>query len=372
MILESRDEILVQAEDLQQFCARLFLRLGLPVRDAELVAECLVEADLRGVHCHGVLLMPGYVRRLQAGGISPQPQVRVVHETIATALLDGDNGMGQVVAERAMNIAIDKSRQAGMGSVGVAHSNHYGAGARWPMMALAHDMIGYAVTNAGSIVAPWGGKTALLGTNPWSIAIPAGVGYPIVLDMATSVVAANRLVWGAKRGEHIPLGWAVDAEGRPTTDPERGLAGRLLPTGTYKGYGLAVVAEILAGALTGASLGLRMLQAIADPSRPLETGHLFLAIDVGAFMLPKRFKAQVVELIRELKGAELESGVTEIFLPGELELRTEHRRRAAGVPLPAAILKELEALAADVGVPLLPWKPVSARPGGAMNSAALE
>lgn len=352
---DSPREILLKAEDLQRFCAQVFSQLGLPDEDADLVADSLVESDLRGVHSHGVVLMPTYARRLQGGGINPRPDIRVVRETVATALIDGDDGQGQVVAKRAMEIAIAKARETGSGTVGVLCSSHFGAGSRWPMMALAHDMIGLAVTSSGASVAPWGGKTPLLGTNPWAVAIPAGQAWPIVLDMATSVMAGGKLVWAVKCEECIPLGWAVDTEGHPTTDPERGLAGRLLSAGGYKGYGLAVAVEMLASALTGASLGARMMQALADSAQPLNVGHFFVTIDVGAFMPPDQFKARVDDFVREMKQAELEPGVTEMLLPGELEFRMAQEQRRSGIPLPMTVLLELEEIGEILNLSV-PWK----------------
>lgn len=347
-------DIVVNANVLRHFGARVFERLDLPQADADLVSASLVEADLRGVHSHGVLLLPGYINRLKAGGINPHPAVRVVRDTAATALLDGDNGMGQVVARRAMGIAIDKARHAGMGGVGVMHSHHYAAGAYWAQMALAEDMIGLAMTNAGAHVAPWGGTSPRLGTNPWTIAVPAGAEYPIVLDMATSVVAAGRLVWALKRGEPIPADWAVDGAGAPTCDPAQGLAGRLLPTGAYKGYGLAVIVEALAGILTGASLSLELL-AVRDPASPLNIGHFFQAIRVDVFMEIDRFRKRVDELVRALKQSELEPGSAEILLPGEREFRLERERRSSGIPLPVTLLKELQATGDQLSVQA-PWR----------------
>ena len=347
-------DILIGADTLQLFCRQIFSHVGLADEDAKLVAEALVEADLRGVHSHGVILLPTYVRRLQAGGINPRPKVQVVRQTVASALVDGDSGPGQVVANRAMEIAIEKAGQAGTGTVGVLNSNHFGAGARWPMMALAHNMVGLAVTTTGAMMAPWGGQEKFLGTNPWIVAIPAGHQWPIVLDMATTVVAGGKLVWAAKRGEAIPLGWALDEAGGATTDSVRGLAGRLPPTGGYKGYGLAVVVDILAGALTGAMMGFGMTQALADPAQPLNTGHLFLAINVAAFISPEQFAVRVDDYISHMKQTSREFCVSEILLPGERAFRTEQERRATGIPLPLAVMTELEEIAGGLNIPGLP------------------
>jgi LDH2 family malate/lactate/ureidoglycolate dehydrogenase len=346
----SGPDVLILHQALEETCTGILASLGLDPAPAGLVARTLVEADLRGVHSHGVLLMPAYARRLQAGGFNPRPRLRLIRESAATAVLDGDGGFGQVVAEAAMGIAIEKARASGSGVVGVVNSNHYAAGAHWAMMALPADCIGLALTSAGSAVAPWGGATPLLGTNPWTLAIPAGVELPVVLDMATSVVPAGRLLWAMQRSEEIPLGWAVDGDGRPTTDPREGLRGRLLSAGAYKGYGLAVIAELLTTALTDAGPGPDSLQSRADPNEPLQISHHFQAIDVAAFLPPDRFKARVDALVRRLKGSAREPGVAEILLPGEIEFRTERERRATGIPMPPALLADLAALARAQGL----------------------
>jgi LDH2 family malate/lactate/ureidoglycolate dehydrogenase len=342
-------DILVNHEALQQVCTHIFTRLGLPEAHAELVAASLVEADLRGVHSHGMLLVAGYAGRIQKGWVNLQPHIAVVRETTGTILLDGDNGMGQVVAQRAMELAIAKAKQNGVGIVGVAHSNHYGAGAWWGQLAVAQDMIGLVLTGAGAIIAPWGGTTKLLGTNPWTIAVPAGAEFPVVLDMATSVVAHGKIAWAAKRGEKIPMGWALDADGQATDDPQRGFAGRLPPFGTYKGYGLMVMVDMLANALTGGAFGPELSANGAD-GKPLNIGHYFQAIDVSALMPIEAFKVRVDTYVQMIKQSELEEGASEVLLPGEREFRLAQARRKTGIPMPTTILSELEQLAQSLGV----------------------
>ena len=344
-------EIKVRYEPLRDFCAQVFAGLALPGDDAWLVADSLVEADLRGVHSHGVLMVPRYVAQVRRGQVNVHPDIKVVRETPGSLLVDGDNGLGQVVARRAMALAIDKARQTGISAVGVAQSNHYAAGAYWALMAVAENMIGLALTGAGAVIAPWGGRTRLLGTNPWTIAVPAGREYAIVLDMATSVAAAGKLEWAAMRHERVPAGWALDAEDRTTTDPQRGLAGRLLPTGGYKGYGLMVMVDMLAGMLTGGAMGPEMSAAARD-ARPFNIGHYFQAIEIAAFMPVDAFKARVDEYIRIIRQSELEAGSSEVLLPGEREFRTAENRRRDGIPMPVTMLTQLEKIARDVGIAL--------------------
>ena len=347
-------DVLVREAELQEVCTRILGRLGLDSDGAALVASSLVESDLRGVHSHGVMLMSPYVQRLRAGGINPRPRIRVIRETASTALLDGDHGPGQIVAREAMRMAIAKAGDAGTGVIGAVASNHYAAGARWAMMALERDFIGMAMTNAGAAVAPWGGTTPLLGTNPWTVAVPAGAAWPFVLDMATSVVPANKLQWASKLGDSIPLGWALDGDGQPTTDPRRGLAGRLLPVGAHKGYGLALMVELFTGILTGGPPAVDSLQSAAPPAQSLGISHYFQAIDVRAFMPPGEFKVRVDALVDRLKRSDREPGVPEILMPGEIEFRLERQRRKEGIPMPSAVLAELHDVAREQNVPV-PW-----------------
>lgn len=342
-------EMIVAADALRDFCIRLFAQLGLPADDALLLADSLVEADLRGVHSHGVLMVPGYASRIRKGEVNLHPAFRIVRQAPSSILLDGDNGLGQVVAAHAMKLAIANARETGAGIVAVAHSNHYAAGAYWALKAVEADMIGIALTGAGAIIAPWGGRTKMFGTNPWTIAVPAGQEYPVVLDMATSVVAAGRLGWAAVRGDPMPPEWALDADDRTTTDPQAGLAGRLLPVGGYKGYGLMVMVDMLANILTGGALGPE-LSAAARDGREMNIGHFFQAIDVAALMPLAEFKQRVDAYTRMVRRSERSAGSQEILLPGEREFRRADKRRRDGIPMPVTMLAQLESVAHEVGV----------------------
>ena len=209
--------------------------------------------------------------------------------------------------------------------------------------------MGLVLTGAGAIIAPWGGQTPLLGTNPWSIAVPAGRAFPVVLDMATSVVAHGKIAWAAKRGAKIPFGWALDKDGQPTDNPEAGFVGRLLPFGDYKGYGLMVMVDMLANALTGGAFGPELSANGAD-GKPLNIGHYFQAIDVSAFMPVETFKARVDAYVRMIKQSKLEEGASEVLLPGEREFRLANERRKDGIPMPVTMLRELEDVAQSLEV----------------------
>ena len=333
----------------RDYVTQVFSRLGLPEEDAAVVADSLVEADLRGVHSHGMLMVAGYVGRIRKGEVNLRPQIKTVRASKGTLLIDGDNGMGQVVARQAMELVIGKARETGAGVVGVAHSSHYAAGAYWALKAVAQNMIGFALTGTGAAIAPWGGRTKILGTNPWTIAVPAGTEYPVVLDMATSVVAAGKLVWAAERGEKVPVGWALDPDEQPTDDPKRGLAGRLLPFGSYKGYGLMVMVDLLASLLTGGDIGPQVSNAVRD-GRDLNIGHYFQAIDVSAFMPVDAFKARVDDYVQLLSHSEREAGSEQVLLPGEREFRLADKRRQSGIPMPRQLMTEIETIGKELGI----------------------
>ena len=342
-------EIIAQADALRGYCAEIFARSGIPADDARLVADSLIEADLRGVHSHGVMMVPGYVANIRQGRVNRQPNIRVVRELAAGVLVDGDNGMGQVVARQAMTLAINKARQSGVGVASVMRSTHYAAGAYWTQMAVEQDMIGLALTSAGAIIAPFGGRTKLFGTNPWTIAVPAQAEYPVVLDMATSVMAGGKLAWASVRGDPVPPGWALDSEDRPTTDPDKGLAGRLLPISGYKGYGLMVMVDMLATLLSGAAIGPEIMDNGRE-GRPQNVGHYFQAIDVSAFMPLDAFKARVDEYTRLVRASELEAGSAQVLMPGEREYRLADKRRREGIPMPVTMLARLETISKELGI----------------------
>ena len=343
-------EITVEANAFRDYATQIFARSGIPDADARLVADSLIEADLRGVHSHGVLMIPGYVANIRQGRVNRNPKIRIVRESAAGVLVDGDNGMGQVVSNKAMPLAIDKARQSGAGVASVMNSTHYAAGAYWTLKAVAQDMIGLALTSAGAIIAPFGGRTRLFGTNPWTIAVPARSEYPVVLDMATSVLAGGKLSWASVRGEPVAPGLALDSEDRPTTDPDDGLAGRLLPFGGYKGYGMMVIVDLLATLLSGAAIGPEIMDNARD-SRPLNVGHYFQAIDVSAFTELENFKARVDDYTRMVRASELEAGSTQVLMPGEREFRLADQRRRDGIPMPVTMLARVETISKELGIP---------------------
>jgi len=345
--------ILIAEADLNHFCAEVLKRLDLPTVEAGIVADCLVEAELRGVHSHGVIRFPVYVRRLQEGVFNARPDIRVTRETRTTAVMDGDNGMGQLVSLRAMELAIDKAKDGDCAWIAVNNSNHNGTEAYFAQMALEHDMIGFCFSVGGiNHVAPWGGAEAILGNNPFAIAIPAGEQLPVVLDMACSVAARGRVNVAAARGESIPEGWCTDAQGRPTTDPHEALKGFVLPIAGGKGYALTTVIGMLRTMLSGGAFGTDVTHLYDDHKRPQNIGHLQGVLPVASFCDVGEFKHRMDKGIREIKNVKKAPGVSEIFLPGEREYRILIEYRKSGIPLAIGTVGELQELSKEFGVPL--------------------
>ena len=345
----------VSLDRLTVFIRQALVCLGLPEADAQTVSALMAEADLQGSDGHGVTRLAHYAKRIKAGGFSVTPTIRVVHDHLSTALLDGDNGMGHLVMTRAADMAIEKARTTGIAWVNAQFSNHAGPASLYARMPLAHDMIGlyFAVGNANHLP-PWGGLDMLLSTNPVAVAIPAGDECPIVLDMATTVAAYGKVKTKAMRGEMMPQGWMIDRQGRPLTDPKRADQGMLLPLGGmeagYKGYGLALVIGLLAGTLGGAAMGKDVVDFNHDASSVTNTGQAMAAINVAAFGDVAVFKANVDTLIRDMRGSARMPGVERIYVPGERSHETRIRRRREGIPIGAALMAGLDTLADDLGV----------------------
>ncbi|MEJ7928545.1 Ldh family oxidoreductase [Ramlibacter sp. AN1015] len=341
----------VGCDRLADFIARALGSAGLPAADARIVAGLMAEADLQGSDGHGVIRLPQYVKRIRAGGINTSPAVRVVHERAAMALLDGDNGMGHLVMSRAVDLAMDKARSAGVAWVGTRASNHAGPASLYVRKPSQQGMVAlyFAVGNANHLP-PWGGMEMLLSTNPIAVGVPAGSEPAVVLDMATTVAAYGKVKAKAKRGEPLPEGWMIDRQGKPLLDPTRADEGFLLPIGGHKGYGLALIVGLLAGTLNGAAMGREVIDFNRDHVTPTNTGQAILVIDLSAFGPPEAFTAAVDQLVRDLRASERLPGVERIWLPGEQSHERRRRNAEAGIPLPAALLTELQSLAIELGI----------------------
>jgi LDH2 family malate/lactate/ureidoglycolate dehydrogenase len=347
-----------QSTDLEAFVARALAAVGLPIPDAEQAARLMILADLRGADGHGIFRLPQYVRRIKAGGMNVTPDIHVVRETEATALVDGDNGMGHLAMRFAAETAIAKAERAGVGWVGVRRGNHSGPAALYAMMPLARDMIGIyiAVGNANHLP-PWGGVELLLSTNPIACAVPALEEPPIVLDMATTVAAYGKVKIKAQRGEPLPEGWMVDALGRSLTDPKRAGEGFLLPIGGYKGYGLALIFGLLAGTLNGAAFGRNVIDFNKDDTTPTNTGQVIVALDIARFSPLESFKRSVDAIIREMRNSKKMAGVERIQVPGEQSHAIWRERSALGIPLNDALLDDLDRVAGALGIEKLSRTP---------------
>ncbi len=336
---------------LQRFIERSLASQGLPAADALKVSQLMAEADLQGSDGHGIIRLPQYIKRIRAGGINKNPKIRVVHERSAMAVVDGDNGMGHLVVSHAVDLAIEKAKEAGVAWVSTRMSNHAGPASLYSRMPLQHDMLGlyFAVGNANHLP-PWGGMDMLLSTNPISAGIPAGDEPPVVLDMATTVAAYGKVKVKAKRGEMMPPGWMIDRQGQPLLDPNKASEGFLLPIGEHKGYGLALIVGLLAGTLGGAAMGRDVVDFNADHETVTNTGQAILVIDLAAFGDPAHFKHQVDALVRDIRASEKLPGVERIWLPGEQSHEKRGRYGAKGIPVTSTLVQELNALAADWGV----------------------
>jgi LDH2 family malate/lactate/ureidoglycolate dehydrogenase len=346
----------VDAGSLRELSDAIYRGCGMSAADAGLLADTLVAADLRGVHSHGVMRTPEYVRKLLVGGVDPRGRPRVVRDADAALVVDGGNAMGQVAASFAMERALDRAETIGAAAVAVRGSNHCGALAWFAMQALPRDMIGLATTNALPVMAPWGGMERVLGINPLGIAIPAGDEPPIVYDAAFSASAHGKIRVYKQRGLPLPEGWALDAAGQPTIDPAAAIDGLLLPIGGFKGAGLSLIMGLLSSMLSGAAFGRELgdLERGPDPGRD---GHFLLAIKIAAFEDVGRFKRRVDAAIRELRGARLAPGFDRIYAPGEKEVETELAYRIEGIPLDGETLAGLRWAAQEVGeaADRFPW-----------------
>ena len=339
----------VDAAELRALVGRIFEACGMSDRDASRLADQLVCADLGGTHSHGVLRVREYVKKLRDDGVDPCGQPVVERDSGACIVVDGHNAMGQIVAHFAMTEVIRRAGEHGIAAAGVRGSNHCGAMAYYATMALEHDMIGIATTNALPTMAPWGGVERLLGINPLGVAIPAASERPIVYDAAFSGSSHGKIRIHHQKGQSLPEGWALDREGRPTTDPASAIEGLLMPIGGFKGTGLALIVGVLSSMLSGAAYGTE-LGNMEDGPKAGEDGHFMAAIRIDAFEDPGRFKQRVDAAIREIHACRPAVGVDRIYAPGELEFLRREDYEARGIPLNALTLSDIADTARTVGV----------------------
>ncbi len=342
----------VRFDDLRSFCQQSYMKAGVPEEEADVVANLVVTSDLRGIETHGVTRLPVYIRRIQKGYVRAECQLSYLKEKGPIAFAEAHGSIGHVVAYKAMKRAIEKATEYGIGWVSVKDSSHFGATGLYSMMALEKDFIGYVVSNSVPMMAPFGGRDRMIGNNPISYAFPT-INYPaVVIDFSCSVVAAGKLTLARKKGEKIPLGWAVDKNGVPTEDPYEGNegGGTLSPMGAHKGYGLAVAHEMLTSILTGGKWA-RDVKKLDEPG-PQGTCHSFMALDPEVFCGREKFKQSMDLYIRSVKESGKAKNAQEILMPGEPEFRTTSERLEKGIPLPPVTVDELTSLGQLLNVSL--------------------
>lgn len=342
---------------LKDFASQVFKKMGCPESEAETAAKTLVSADLRGVDSHGVARLSGYVRLWEANRINPTPDIKVVHETPSTAVVDGDAGLGLVVGPKAMDIAMNKAKEVGTGWVSVRNSNHFGIAGYHSMLALQEDMIGISMTNASPLVAPTWSKERLLGTNPIAVAIPAGEEPDFVADFATTTAANGKLEILQRKNENAPLGWIQDKDGNNSTNPmELKSGGALLPLGSdrehgsHKGYCLGSIVDIFSAVLSGASYGpwvppFVSFLPVAENMPGEGIGHFFGAMRVDAFQTKEHFKSHMDNWIKRFRGANSVDGQDSVLVPGDPERIISKERINTGFELLKPVEDDLKALA---------------------------
>jgi L-2-hydroxycarboxylate dehydrogenase (NAD+) len=346
----------IPASALDAFITDAFISCGLPKPDAAVVAGTMLDADLSGSDAHGVFRLPGYLRTLKQGHINPRPDIRVVERGPATALVDGDNGMGHLVMTRVAELAVEMARESGLAWVGARRSNHAGAASTYAAIPLAHGMIGiYSAVSGSNFMAPWGGAEPLLGTNPIAVAIPSGQEAPVMLDIATSVASNGSIRSYALEGKPLPEGWVIDRqEGKPITDGKKLSEGMFVPVGGYKGSGLALVLGLLAGPLNRAAFGRDVREINTEHTRETNTGQFVIALDIARFLPPAEFATEVDRHVRDLSASKRLPGVEEIRIPGQGRQARRADRLKNGVPLSPTLIKQLDELAASLAItPLL-------------------
>jgi LDH2 family malate/lactate/ureidoglycolate dehydrogenase len=339
----------MQFETLVATCTEILTSLGVPPCDAQLVADSLVTSDAWGHPSHGVLRLGWYAARLRSGVINAASETELVVDGGAVCVLDGLDGVGQVVTRRASDLAVERAKDHGVGVVAVRHSNHFGTAAYFTRGIAAEGCAAILTTNGSPAMAPWGGTEKTVGANPWSLAVPGGTHGPVVLDIANTVVARGKVYAALERGEQIPHDWAITSDGARTTDPREAIAGLILPMAGHKGYAISLMMDVFSGVLTGSSFATDVTGPYV-PDRRSGCGHLIVAIDIAALRPRADFDRDLQSLLATTKSVALAEGHDEIYYPGELEDRRLAAAKKSGVAVPAKTLEELDRLAVSCGV----------------------
>jgi LDH2 family malate/lactate/ureidoglycolate dehydrogenase len=344
------DDVRINELGLKRFCEEILVKGGVERTAAKTVADVMLYADMRGIESHGIQWLPIYMKRLTAGGVAVRSHATVEADNKATCIVNANNGFGQVAAVKAIEMALDKAREYGVGAVGVAHSNHMGALGYYALKAAEAGFISIICGNTTPLMPPWGGKELRLGTNPLCIGVPAGEHYPIIIDMATSASARGKLFIAEKKGEKIPLGWALDSDGQPTDDPQKAIKGFLLPMAGPKGYGLAMAIDVLCGVLTGSLFGKHITSLFGNTDVPQNVGHFVVAINVEHFIDRQYYNSQIELLIEGLREVKPLPSVDKIFLPGEIEYLKYLENKEKGAAVGKKSLNEVEMLGRQLGL----------------------
>ena len=345
----------IKPEELVQFAQAVYESTGVPKEEAFIAADSLVQADLWGHQSHGLLRLAWYYARLRSGAMKASTNTNLIVDSNAIAVLDGGDGVGQVVAKKAIEESITRAKQHSVGIVSVKNSNHFGTCMYFTRMGAKNGCITILMSNAGPNMAPWGGRKKKIGTNPWSIAVPAGKHGAVVMDMANSGVARGKIYLAKKRREQIPNDWAIDKDGHPTTDPQAAIEGFILPMAGHKGYVMGVMVDILSGVLSGGAY-LDQVHGPYDPVNKSGASHLVITLNVATFLPLTEFEQRIDDYIRSLKDVPLAQGHQQVYFPGEMEAMADVENRRQGLLLPEDTLQSLHEVAKESGLEnLLPF-----------------
>ena len=342
----------VDAQQLLEFATAVYAGQGVPEADARLIADTLVQADLWGHQSHGVLRLGWYLDRLRNKVMNPLTTPEFVVDAGGIAVIDGHDGVGHVLTKLAAEEAIKRAKVHGIAAVGVRMSNHFGTCMYYTLMGARAGCVMMLTSNGGPAMAPWGGRKKIIGTNPWSIAAPAGRHAPFVVDMANTGVARGKIYLARNKRQPIPEGWAINADGAPTTDPQEAIDGIILPMAGHKGYAIAAMVDMMSGVLTGSGF----LSTVHSPYKTAEKsncGHFLMAVNIEAMQPLAAFNARMEQFIAEIKAVPLAQGCDEVFYPGEMEARNDVRNRRQGLQLPDDTIADLQRIAGETGLQAL-------------------
>lgn len=341
------EERRIDSGQLRSFGTEVYTRLGVPPKDAALIADTLVQADLWGHQSHGTMRLTWYAARMKSGVCKAVADPSFEVDTGPILVVDGHHGPGQVVTLTAIDEAIKRAKKYGIAAIAVRNSGHFGTAMYYTLRAAREGCVGFLATNTSPVMAPWGGRKKTVGNNPWSWSAPAGKYPPMVLDIANTAVARGKIYLARQRGESIPATWAMTAEGIPTTDPAEAIAGMIQPMGGHKGYSISVIMDMLAGVLAGGAFGTEVTGPYQTERRS-GAGHFMIVLNIAAFQPLDAFQQRMERYIGELKSAPLAKGVQEIFYPGEIEARNDVKHRAQGLALPPETLADLRRIATEL------------------------